>query len=150
MSATDAPDTALGPELLTTIWYVVWLPGTNVVALFVLVIARSTVVTMLFMSVALLFEGDVSGADAGEVTVAVFVSVPVVELITVACRLKVAVAFGCKFTVVVMLPLPLGAPQVAPAEGVQVQVTFVSFVGTVSVTVAPLTVLGPLFRTTIA
>lgn len=92
--------------------------------------------------------GDESGADTGEVTVAVLLRVSVAELITVACKLKVAVAPGNKLTVVFMLPLPLGAAQVAPAEAAQVQVTFVNLVGTLSVTVAPLTVLGPLLRTT--
>lgn len=124
------------------------MPGTRVVVPFVLVIAISTVVTIVSISVAVLLAGDVSGADAGEVTVAVLLRVSVAELITVACKLKVAVAPGNKFTVVFMLPLPLGAAQVAPAEAAQVQVTFVNLVGTLSVTVAPLTVLGPLLRTT--
>ena len=118
-------------------------------ALLVLVIARSTLVTMVSVSVAVLFAADGSGAAAGDVTVAVLVNVSVAELLTVACRLKVAVAPGSRLTVVLMLPLPLAAAQLAPAEGVQVQFTLVSFVGTLSVTVAPVTALKPLLRTTI-
>lgn len=148
LSATAAPVTALGPALLTTIVYVVWFPGTSVETLLVLVIAKSTVVTMVLVSVALLFAGVGSGAEAGAVTVAVLVRVPVAELTTVAFKLNVVVAPGSRLTVVLMLPLPLAAPQLAPADGVQVQLTLVSLVGTVSVTVAPLTVLGPLFLTT--
>lgn len=147
LSATAAPVTALGPELLTMIVYVVCVPGTRVVALFVFVIAKSAVVTIVSVSVAVLLAGDESGVDAGDVTVTVFASVSVAELMRVACKLNVAVALGSKLTVVLMLPLPDVAPQLA--TGAQVQVTFVSLVGTLSVTVAPVTVLGPLLRTTI-
>lgn len=48
------------------------------------VIARSAVVTIVSMSVAELLIADVSGAEAGAVTVAVLLSVSVAELITVA------------------------------------------------------------------
>lgn len=60
------------------------MPGTNVVTLLDFVIARSAVVTIVSMSVAELLIADVSGAEAGAVTVAVLLSVSVAELITVA------------------------------------------------------------------
>lgn len=116
----------------------------------VLVIAKSAVVKMVLISVALLLAGVGSGAVAGDVTVAVLLNVPVAELTTVAVKLNVAVEPGNKLTVVLMLPLPVVAPQLAPTDGVQVQLTLVSLVGTISVTVAPFTVLGPLFLTTMA
>lgn len=123
------------------------MPGTSVVALFVFVIAISTVVTIVSTSVAVLFAVFGSGTEAGDVTVAMLVRASVAELITVACRLNVAVSFGSRLTVVLMLPFPVVAPQLT--AGAQVQETLVNLVGTLSVTVAPFTVLGPLFRTTI-
>src|SRR5689334_10196192 len=109
--------------------------------------ARSAEMLMVSVSVSVLLFGLGSGTDAGGVTVAALTSEPVTELITVAFSLKVATLPGSRLTVVLVLPLPLGAPQLPPVVAVQVQVTLVSFVGTVSVTVAPLTVLGPLLRT---
>ena len=47
-----------------------------------------------------------------------------------------------------MLPEPLGA-QDEPGEAVQVQLAASRIPGTVSVTVAPVTVLGPAFATVI-
>lgn len=48
-----------------------------------------------------------------------------------------------------MLPVPDVAPQVDPLEAKQVQVALVSVAGSVSTTAAPVTALGPLFRTLI-
>lgn len=125
------------------------MPGTTEVALLVLVMARSTVCVIVLTSVSLLLAGVGSGTEAGAMTVAVLLKDPVAELTTVAFNLNVAVLPGRRSTVVLMLPLPLGAPQAPPVEAVQVQVTLVSLVGTMSLTVAPVTVLGPLLRTVI-
>lgn len=149
MSETVAPNAALGPALLTTMVYVVWVPGTEDVALLVLVIARSDVALIVSVSVSLLLAVFGSGIFAGGVTVTVLLKLPVASLRTVPFSLKVAVALGNKFTVVLMLPVPLAAPQLPPALAVQVQEILVSLVGIVSVTVAPVTVLGPLLRTVI-
>lgn len=147
LSATAAPTTALGPALLAMIVYVVCVPATSEVALFVLVIARSAETLIVSESVSLLLAGIGSGTEAGEDTVAVLTSEPVAELMTVARSLNVATLPGSRLTVVLMLPLPLGAAQLPPVVAVQVHVTPVSFNGTISVTVTPLAVLGPLLRT---
>src|SRR5438876_405383 len=71
VSATGASVTALGPALLTTIVYVVLVPGTYVVAPSVLVIARSACGAAVSVSVALLLPGVGSVTPAGAATVAV-------------------------------------------------------------------------------
>lgn len=48
-----------------------------------------------------------------------------------------------------MFPLPLGRAQLEPAEAVQVQVALFNVAGKTSVTVAPVTAIGPLLVTTI-
>lgn len=147
LSVTAAPATALEPALLATIVYVVCVPATSVVTLFVLVNAKSAENVTVSVSVSLLLFGTGSGTEAGDVTVAVLTSDPVAELITVARSLNVAMLPGSRLTVVLMLPLPLGTAQLPPTVAVQVQVTLVSFEGTISDTVAPLTLLAPLLRT---
>lgn len=54
-----------------------------------------------------------------------------------------------RFTAVLMLPVPVGAPQLEPAEAVQVHVALLNVAGSMSVTVAPVTAIGPLLVTTI-
>ena len=53
------------------------------------------------------------------------------------------------FTVSLMLPLPLAAKPVAPPVAVAVQLSLVIAAGIGSVTVAPVTLLGPPLVTTI-
>ncbi len=122
-------------------------PGTSRVALFVFVIARSPDAEIVSVSVSLLLFGAVSGTVADEATVAVLTSDPLALLTTVAFTLKVAILPGRRLTVVLMLPAPLGLAQLPPAVAVHVQRTLVSFTGMLSVTVAPITVLGPVLRT---
>lgn len=83
----------------------------------------------------------------GEVTVAVLVSVESASAATVAVIVYVAFPPLAKLTVELMLPVPDVAPQVDPLEAKQVQVALISFAGNVSTTAAPVTALGPLFRT---
>ena len=62
--------------------------------------------------------------------------------------MKVAVPPGSKVTKVLMLPTPLAAPTLDPAEAMAVQLTEVMAAGKMSVTGAATAVLGPLLLTT--
>jgi hypothetical protein len=75
VSLTVAPGASLGPGLLTTIVYVIGVPGTAVVAPSVLVICRSACGVSVSVSVAELFPGV--GSVTLDVTVAVLLSEPV-------------------------------------------------------------------------
>lgn len=79
----------------------------------------------------------------GLATVAVLVTVPVALAGKVAVIENVAVPPFAKLTVVLMLPVPLALPQVDPLDAVQIHETLVRIAGTLSVTVAPVTGLGP-------
>ena len=114
-----------------------------------LVIERSASGTIVSVSVALLLPVAGSAAPAGAATLAVFTRVPVALAAAVPLSVKVALPPAGRLTVVLMLPVPLAAPQVDPAGAVQVQVTPVRAVGTVSVTGASATALGPAFATVI-
>ena len=96
-----------------------------------------------------LFDEFGSAIPLGVATVAVLVSVPVAVLDVCAVRLNVAVPFTARLTVALMLPAPLGEPQLEPAEAVQVHVALLKLAGSTSVTVAPVTAIGPLLVTTI-
>jgi hypothetical protein len=72
---------------------------------------------------------------------------PVALLATVALTVKVAVPALRRSTDAEMLPLPLAA-QLDPALAAQVQLPIVKPLGAVSVTVAPVTALGPLLVAT--
>ena len=61
----------------------------------------------------------------------------------------VAVPPFARLTVVLMLPVPLAVLQAEPDDAVHVQATPVSTLGMVSVTVAPVTGLGPSLVTVI-
>ena len=78
---------------------------------------------------------------------AVLVRNPVALGERVPVAVKVAVPPTSRFTVVAMLPLPLAAEQLEPAEAAQVQLIPVKLAGKVSVTDAPVTGLGPAFET---
>ena len=75
-------------------------------------------------------------------------SVPVAFGATVAVSVKVAVPFTARSTVALMLPVPLGEPQLEPLEAVQVHVALVNVTGRLSATAAPTTALGPLLLAT--
>src|SRR5262249_9378530 len=77
-----------------------------------------------------------------------FVTLPVAELLMVAWIVKTTKAPGGRSTVVLMLPLPLDEPTLAPLWIVVVQVWLLMPVGKLFVTVAPLTELGPALKTT--
>jgi hypothetical protein len=149
LSTTEAPVMALGPAFDATIVYVVCVPGTSEVTLFVLVIERSPIELIVSVSVALLLPGAGSGTAPGGVTVAVLTSEPVAVGNTDDVTVNVAVEPGARLTVVLIPPLPLGAAQLPPAEAAQVHVAAPNFEERGSVTVAPLTALGPLFLTVI-
>src|SRR5947208_1110747 len=98
------------------------------------------------LSVALLLPAG-SLIPAGAVTVAVFVIVPELA-VTVAVAVNVAVPPLSRLTPAFKLPLPL-AGQVDPADATHVHVTLATWTGKLSVTVAPVTVLGPALLATI-
>src|SRR5882762_2838693 len=102
------------------------------------------VMTVLLSVAALLPAGSL--VPAGAVTVAVFVIVPVP--VTVAVARNVAVPPLRRLTLAFRLPLPL-AGQVDPAEATHVQATLATWAGKLSVTVAPVTALGPALLATI-
>ena len=88
-----------------------------------------------------------SFVPTGAVTVAVLLIVPE-PAVTVAVAVKVAVPPTSRLTGALMFPEPL-AGQLDPAEAAQVQVTPESCAGMLSVTVAPVTALGPALLATI-
>lgn len=93
--------------------------------------------------------GSGSVEPPGTLTLAIFVTAAVALAGNVACNVNVAVPALARLTVVLMLPVPLVCPQLDPLEAAQVQDTFVKTAGTSSVTVAPVTGLGPSFVTVI-
>ncbi len=111
-----------------------------------MVIERSAVGVMtVLLSVAELLPAG-SFTPTGAVMVAVLVIVPVP--VTVAVTVKVAVPPLSRSTVALMSPAPL-AGQTEPAVAAQVQVAPLSCAGNRSVTVAPVTALGPVLVATI-
>src|SRR5882762_2360173 len=98
------------------------------------------------LSVALLLPTG-SFTPAGAVTVAVF-TIGVAPPMTVAVAVNVAVPPASRLTLAFRLPLPL-AGQLEPADAAQVHVTPDTWAGKLSVTVAPMTPLGPTLLATI-
>jgi hypothetical protein len=137
-----------GPRLLTVIVYVNVPPTVTGFGEPVFVTERSAVAMIVSLSVALLALFG-SFTPAGGVTVAVLLSVPVALRDNVPVAVNAAVPWSNRFTVVLMLPVPLDASQLEPVEAVQVQVTLVKLAGKLSFTVAPATPLGPAFETVI-
>src|ERR671931_1350248 len=108
---------------------------------------RSAVGVMtVLLSVALLSPAG-SLTPAGAATDAVFVIVPELA-VTVAVAVKVALPPLSRSMLAAILPLPL-AGQLDPAEAAHVQVTPETCAGKLSVTVAPVTALGPALLATI-
>lgn len=89
-----------------------------------------------------------SAVPVGIVTVAVFTTVPVAVLETVAVTVTVTLLPFGKLAVVLTFPAPFGWPQVAPLAPTQVQVALINAAGKLSVMVAPFTAIGPLLVTT--
>src|SRR5437764_1490576 len=103
---------------------------------------RSACGVSVSLSVELLRSGERRVGKVGGVTVAVLLSVPVAVALIVPVAVNTTDAPEASSTVVLMLPEPL-APFVA------VQLTLVNVLGNMSVTVAPVTALGPLLVTVI-
>ena len=103
------------------------------------------------LSVAVLFARFGSVKPLGAVIVAVFESVPVAAAAIVAVTVYVSVPPVGILTVSAILPLPLEACVVstAPPVATTVYVSDAMPAGKVSVTVAPVTALGPAFEATI-
>lgn len=99
-------------------------------------------VSIVSTSVALLFPGVGSVVPAGAAIVAVFESEPVAESEIGDITVNVTEPPDGRFTVWFMLPEP-EAPHDPPAEPVHVQFDPVIAAGRTSVTVAPVTLLGP-------
>jgi hypothetical protein len=89
-SVTSAPVTPLGPLLLTTIAYVIDVPGTTVVPPFVFMIVRSAFGVSVALALVTLFPGVGSVTPVGGATDAVLTSVPVADGAMVAVRMNVA------------------------------------------------------------
>src|SRR5262249_4861015 len=145
-----------GPWLVTTSANITSWPGAACAggagAVRVLASVTSADGVIVVLSVDVSFVGSGSVVPAGGVTVAMFVSVPVAAGFTVALTVKVTAPPTGRFTVVAMSPAPLAVPQVAvPAVVARVQLTFWRNAGpgNVSMTVAPRTLVGPRFETTI-
>lgn len=147
VSVTVAPVTGLGPSLVTVIVYVNCVPGIGCVGVAVLVIRRFESEMTLSVSLAVLLPVLGSVEPAGAETLAVFVNVPSASSATLAVSVKVALPPDARLTVVLMLPMPLVAPQLEPLEVKQVQLALVNFAGSVSTTGAPVTALGPALET---
>src|SRR5262245_7877550 len=101
------------------------------------------------LSVAELLPGVGSTMAPGIATVAVLESVPMATALIVALATKVTVPAGSRLTIRLMLPVPPAPPQLEPIDALHVQVAKVIAAGNVSVTVAAVTALGPLFVTVI-
>ena len=124
-------------------------PGTAVADESVLVIARSARRVMVVVSVAVLLAGVGSVTPPGAATVAVFDKVPVAVAATVADTVNVAAPPAASVTEALIAPAP-DEGQLEPAPvAAQVHVTPVSDAGNVSLTLAPVTVDGPLLVATI-
>lgn len=138
-----------GPLFLAVIVYVISSPARTAAALADLVIVKSLVGTGVDVTEVWLLLVSGSVEPPGTVTLAVFVTAAVAFAGNVACNVKVAVPALARFTVVLMLPVPLACPQLDPLEAAHVHDTLVKMAGTLSVTVAPVTGLGPSFVTVI-
>src|SRR5262245_48359586 len=99
------------------------------------------------VSVAVLLAGLVSNPGGG-LTVAVLTKAPVADGLIWATAVKMAVPPGSRVTGVKMLPMPLAAATLEPAEATAVQLTEVMADGNRSVTVEATAVLGPALLTT--
>ena len=73
-------------------------------------------------------------SPGGAATVAVLVNEPVAAGLTWATAVKVTVPPGSRVTVVLMLPVPLAAATLEPAEATAVQLTAVIAEGNTSMT----------------
>jgi len=92
------------------------------------------------VSVAELFPGV--GSETDDEIEAVFTTEPVALAETVQFAVNVTVPLTGRFTLALMLPVP-DAGQFPPTVPKQLQVQLCSPAGKVSVTVAPVTLLGP-------
>lgn len=118
--------------------------------LFVLVIVKSATGVSVSVSVAELFAGFGSVVPLGTATLTVLDTVPVAALETVTTNVKVAVPPTARLIAVLFIfTWPLGALQLDPADAVQVHEPMINALGRMSVTVAPVTALGPALVTTI-
>jgi hypothetical protein len=123
-------------------------PGIAAAEPSVFVIDRSPVGVNVSLSEAELLPGVGSVTDAGAAIVAVLVKLPVAVVEMVAFTVNVAVPPGARLTDALMFPLP-EAGHVEPALAAHVQVTADSVAGSVSETVAPVTIDGPALAATI-
>ena len=133
-SDTDAPTTADGPLFVTTTEYTTGSPGTATIRPSSFVTARSATWMIVSTSVALSFAGVESITPTGTAIVAVFANVPVAVGSTVPETENVADEPAARSIVPSIDVVPDGAGQVAPAPGVQVQLTPVRPGGNVSLT----------------
>lgn len=148
-SVTVTPVAVDGPLLVTVKVYVTSSPARAGLGEAVLVIATSARGWVLLVTVVVLLPGSGSVTPVGGVTLAVLAIGPVAFAGTCAVTVNVAVPPFARLTVVLMLPVPLAVLQAEPDDAVHVQATPVSTLGMVSVTVAPVTGLGPSLVTVI-
>jgi hypothetical protein len=144
------PAVLVVPVLLTSSEYVPVPPTANALGVALLAIVNCTAPPFVFVAVALLRHGAVAHVleGSGELTVAVFAIDPVALNATVALTVYVTDPPLGRSTLSPILPLPL-AVHVPPPAPTHVHVTPVSVAGSVSLTAAPVTALGPALLTTI-
>src|SRR6187401_41416 len=99
--------------------------------------------------VAVLLAGTGSVAPTGAATAAVLSSEPSAPDAIRPVRVNVARSPASSVTVVARFPVPEGAAQLDPASATQVHAGATSATGNTSVTLAPVTGLGPVLVTTI-
>src|SRR5262249_22618068 len=99
------------------------------------------------VSVAVLLAGVVSNNPGGGLTVAVLTKAPVAGGLSWATAVKMAGPAGSRGTGGEMLPMPVAAPTLEPAEATAVQLTELMADGNRSVTVEATAVLGPALLT---
>lgn len=120
------------------------MPGISIAAPSVLLTPRSARGVSVLLSVEVLLLATGSVVPTGGVIVAVLLSVPRALARIVAVRVYVALPLASRFTLSLMLPVPLAAHE-EPAVAVHVHDAAVNEAGRLSVTVAPVTEAGPEF-----
>src|SRR5262245_18347988 len=136
-----------GPPVATVIAYATLAPGVACTGpLFES--CRSAVGATVTALVAASFSVFGSVTPAGGTMEAVLTRTPSVPDAIVPAAVNVAVCPTWRSTVVAMFPAPDGEPQADPPSATHVQSTVPNAAGNASMTLAPLTALGPLFVTT--
>src|SRR5262249_53697534 len=148
-SSTTTPTAVDGPTLLTTVVNVMSVPAVAEPELAVLPSCTSAEGVMAVVSVAVSSPGVGSVVSAGGGALALLARGPMASGAPVPVAMKGAGAPAGPSAVGGVRPGPLAVPHAPPSEALHVHVTPVSTAGNVSLTEAPVTVLGPALTTVI-